>query len=261
MAKVGHRRATDDANSVKPCPFSVVTCSLQPTTVLGNGLRLTDDTFARVNAPWQKMKAKQTRDEKTSQEKQHRSVHSPRSSPVSRDQRRDRGRVHTMIYFSPTRIPQAAPESNGQDLSTTWDLLQAKEMELAQKEAESNATVLNRKRDLLQAKEEELAQKEEILRWKRKAWLLEKRLAADTGMSGSKHRKTFSRVPREVGDYSEEDAESASGQYTDPDSFNDLVDDDSTPGSFDMDEPTPPASLAKLRTQMTLSTKGGRKPG
>jgi hypothetical protein len=262
-------------NALKVFRGTLVDGVLQPNVRLGNGLRVSEDTFRYVKPPRRKAQAVQKRDEQSSRidadsERKYSSYHPRLSSLVTSDQSPDYSRRQTAIHAPSTRKPPAA--------------------------FKDDKPIFNMKWDLLEAKERELKQKEETIRWKRKAWLLEQELAEKTGKLGPRSRdrstreprdrftgeprdrftgeprdrftgeprdrftgeprERFAREPREPEHYSENDWESTPEQPADPDPFSDLVDDKSTLEGFDVDDPAAPHSLARLRSLTALPSKG-----
>jgi hypothetical protein len=222
-------------NALKVFRGTLIDGVLQPNVRLGNGLRVSDDAFRYVKPPRPKAEAVQKRDEQSSRmnadrERKYSSYHPRLSSLVTSDQSPDYSRRQTASYSPSTRKPQATVKDDKPVFSMKWDLLEAKERELKQRE--------------------------ETLRWKRKAWLLEQKLAEQTGEFGPRSRERSTREPREPERYPDNDWESAPEQQADPDPFRDLVDDNSTFEGFNIDEPAAPQSLARLRSLIALPSKG-----
>jgi hypothetical protein len=117
-------------------------------------------------------------------------------------------------------------------------------------DADSNATVID-------AREKALAQEEELLRYKRKAWLLEQKLAAQTTGRPTPRRERYQR------DRYQQDAnvQNQGSQYPDwpppgheavPDPQHGGSGDEFPSGEFDLDDSSPPKALETLRSRIRL---------
>lgn len=135
---------------------------------------------------------------------------------------------------------------------------------------------------LLETKERELHQREEALRWKRKASTFEQKIAQMAKRTGPKPRKRPLRRPytsglspertpgptvdqyaesvpisrpQESGPSPEREPDFAAEQHVDVHPASDALGADSAFESFDMDDPAPPRSLARIRSHMKLPSK------
>lgn len=119
----------------------------------------------------------------------------------------------------------------------------------------SLSSVFKKKAAELAAKERELEQREELLRWKRKAWLLEQKLARATGdfvktdhphLKGDEYDEPQASEAPKAHAVSHDSAESG---------FHESLGDTVSSSAFDLDNPAPPRDLAKLRSRLEFPTK------
>ncbi|USP82453.1 hypothetical protein yc1106_09727 [Curvularia clavata] len=123
----------------------------------------------------------------------------------------------------------------------------------------------------IEARERALEQKEELLRYKRKTWLLEQKLAQATARSPPQRRFSNPKVDmqeREAGVYEERDG----GVYQEPEPDHEAAQDSSYTdpnneqlSGFSLHDTPPPEALENLRSRIRLPTRrmmrSSRKPG
>ncbi|CAN9475268.1 unnamed protein product [Alternaria alternata] len=106
----------------------------------------------------------------------------------------------------------------------------------------------------IEAKKEALAQKEMLLKYKRKAWLLEQKLARVQSTGRPQSRRAARRYGTEVQEHdAQHSPDYPSGKENVPDAQHDY---DDVPVAFDLDHASPTEALETLRSRIRLPTRG-----
>jgi len=263
---------------------------LQPNVRLGNGLRLSNnpDILDSEITETRKKATRRSKDAAPSPEPRRKplrqlDVHSSRNPPLSQES--DRPRLPTRLQSRALPWARDLERREAQIAERERELLQIQQRLLLQtvrnqsspprpnqtvrSPPESNTPHEHRTQRLasahtddessvkvadIEARERALQQQEEILRYKRKVWLLEQKLAQATGRPPSR------RVPRQrhVG-VEEYDAPSPHEPRPDQGAVSDPQYDRSDgdrPADHDFGDVSPPDALQNLRSRIQLPTRG-----
>jgi hypothetical protein len=235
---------------------------LQPNVRLGNGMRLS--TKPEILKP-QITEKRRARNHEARRLRE--SAHPPSEAPVKSLHQSD-------MPSSRKRILPTRPERSTSPLpKTPRDLdLERREAQIAKREREliqlqqqlllrttHNSPGIRAEAEpdsklaIIEARERALEQKEELLRYKRKTWLLEQKLAQATARFPSRRRFRETETDVQESDpnvpYSVEPNHEAMSESNHADSHGEQH------GNYTLDNPSPPEALKNLRSRIQLPTR------